>query len=154
MSEEKILIVDDDPKIRLVLADRLQASGFIICQAHNGKRGLEMVSADKPDLVLLDLQMPEMSGLEVLKRLLKDTPNLPVIILTAHGSIEHAVEAMKLGAYDFLPKPCKPDHILLVVQKALDQKSTPNKRLRIINIFLYRKPRSNEIRCCSPSRRI
>jgi DNA-binding NtrC family response regulator len=122
MSKEKILIVDDDPQIRLVLADRLHASGFCVHQAHNGKRGLEVVAEENPDLVLLDLQMPEMDGLEVLSRLQKNCPDLPVIMLTAHGSIEHAVDAMKRGASDFLPKPCKPDHILLVVQKALERK--------------------------------
>jgi DNA-binding NtrC family response regulator len=122
MAEEKILIVDDDPKIRMILSDRLRANDYRIIQAGNGIQGLEAVKNENPDLMLLDLQMPEMDGLGVLQHVSKDFPELLVIILTAHGSIEHAVEAMKLGAFDFLPKPCKPDHILLLVQRALEHK--------------------------------
>lgn len=122
MLREKILIVDDDPQIRRPLKDRLEANGYRVLQAENGTRGLELAAEENPDMVLLDLQMPEMDGLEVLSRLRQKFPELTVVILTAFGTIERAVEAMKLGAYDFLPKPCKSDHILLVVQKALERK--------------------------------
>jgi len=122
MSNEKILIVDDDPQIRMLLKDRLQANGYNVFQAENGVQGLELAEKENPDLVLLDLQMPEMDGMEVLSRLNKKFPEITVVIMTAYGTIERAVEAMKLGAYDFLPKPCKPNHILLVVQKALERK--------------------------------
>ena len=122
MAEEKILIVDDDPQIRMILSDRLRANDYRVIQAGNGIQGLEAVKNENPDLMLLDLQMPKMDGLEVLQHVSKDFPELSVIIMTAHGSIEHAVEAMKLGAFDFLPKPCKPDHILLLVQRALERK--------------------------------
>jgi len=122
MANGKILIVDDDPQIRMLLRDRLQANGYEIHLAENGLKGLELLEKESPDLMLLDLQMPEMSGMEVLDHLQQKAIEIPVVVLTAHGTIERAVEAMKLGAYDFLPKPCKPDHIKLVVQKALERK--------------------------------
>jgi len=122
MPTEKILIVDDDAQIRMLLRDRLQANGYNIFQAENGIKGLELIEKEIPDLVLLDLQMHEMDGIEVLSRLGKKFPEITVVIMTAYGTIERAVEAMKLGAYDFLPKPCKPNHILMVVQKALERK--------------------------------
>lgn len=122
MPKAKILIVDDDPQIRLVLGDRLKANGFQVIQAEDGIRGLEQAEKEKPDLIFLDLQMPKMDGMETLKHLSGKHPEIIVIILTAYGSIERAVQAVKMGAYDFLPKPCQPDHILLVVEKALEQR--------------------------------
>jgi len=123
MPNEKILIIDDDPQIRMLLKDRLEANGYQIYQAENGIIGLEIAKKKNPDLILLDLNMPKMDGFEVLARLNKEFPEITVVILTAHGTVERAVEAMKLGAYDFLPKPSKPDHILMVVKKALERKS-------------------------------
>ena len=122
MRNEKILIIDDDPQIRMLLNDRLEMNKYIVTQAENGIQGLDLIQRENPDLVLLDLMMPEMDGMEVLNRINCEHPDLTVIILTAFGTIEKAIEAMKLGAYDFLPKPCKPDHILLVVKKALERK--------------------------------
>jgi two-component system, NtrC family, response regulator AtoC len=117
----KILIIDDDLQLRKLLRDRLLAHNYQIVEAENGQLGLNTVSKEDPDLILLDLQMPVMDGIEVLAKLQQQTSNAPVIVMTAFGTINKAVEAMKLGAYDFLPKPCKPEHILLVVKKALDQ---------------------------------
>lgn len=132
MAHEKILIVDDDDSIRSVLRDRLAAHTFVVSEAENGLEGLKHVEIEQPDLILLDLRMPEMDGMAVLQKLNDAGKNIPIIVLTAHGSIQHAVEAMKLGAYDFLPKPSKPDHILLVVKKALDHQGLrkQNKILR------------------------
>jgi len=129
MPNEKILIIDDDPQIRMLLKDRLEANEYLIFQAENGIQGLEAATKENPDLVLLDLNMPEMDGFEVLTRLNKKMPEIMVVILTAHGTIERAVEAMKLGAYDFLPKPSKPDHILLIVRKALERKGLKDENL-------------------------
>lgn len=122
MANETILVVDDDAQIRILLRDRLQGNNFNVILAENGKEGLKLAFDHEPDLVLLDLQMPEMDGLSVLKQLKQQKPEVTVIILTAFGSIERAVEAMKFGAYDFLPKPCKPAHILMVIRKALERK--------------------------------
>src|SRR5437867_7693116 len=119
----KILIVDDDPDIATMLEDRLQASDYGTVIAHDGVEALELVEQEAPHLMLLDLDMPRLTGLEVLKRLPKVRPaeDLPVIVMTAHASIDAAVEAMKSGAYDFLTKPLDKDHLLLVIGKALEQ---------------------------------
>jgi DNA-binding NtrC family response regulator len=121
MPAEKILIVDDDAQLRQLLGDRLEANGYRIFFATNGREGLEQVQEKNPAAVLLDLEMPEMDGMEALERIREINPDMPVIILTAHGTFARAVEAMRRGAYDFLPKPCEPDHLLLVIHKALER---------------------------------
>ena len=121
----KILIVDDDPDIVTMLEDRLQASDYGTVIAHDGIEALERIEQEAPHLILLDLDMPRLTGLEVLKRLpkIKLTEELPVVVMTAHASIDAAVEAMKTGAYDFLTKPLDKDHLLIVIGKALERNS-------------------------------
>ena len=121
----KILIVDDDQDITTMLEDRLQASDYGTLVASDGVQALEKVEQEAPHLMLLDLDMPRLGGLEVLKRLptVKQAEDIPVIVMTAHGSIEAAVEAMKHGAYDFLTKPLDKDHLLIVIGKALERAS-------------------------------
>jgi DNA-binding NtrC family response regulator len=121
----KILIVDDDEDITTMLEDRLQASGYGTLVAGDGLQALEKVEQEAPHLMLLDLDMPRLGGLDVLKRLpsVKHAEDIPVIVMTAHGSIEAAVEAMKHGAYDFLTKPLDKDHLLIVIAKALERAS-------------------------------
>lgn len=126
--KEKILVVDDDPDIRKILDDRLDALGYTVVTAENGQEALEKVNQEEPDLMFLDLQMPQMNGLQVLKRL-KDYPELAVIIITAFGTIEKAVEAMKEGAFDFITKPFSPDHLDLVIKKALDCRALKQENL-------------------------
>jgi len=124
-TKAKILIVDDDPDIVTMLEDRLQASDYRTVIAHDGAQALELVEQEAPGLMLLDLDMPRLTGIEVLKRLpkVRPTEDLPVIVMTAHASIDAAVEAMKTGAYDFLTKPLDNDHLLLVISKALERDS-------------------------------
>ena len=119
----KILIVDDDPDIVLMLEDRLQASGYKTVVALEGQQALDLIVQESPHLVLLDLTLPKLSGLDVLKRLAQMKPGdgPPVIVMTAHASIQAAVEAMKEGAYDFLTKPLDNDHLLIVIRKALER---------------------------------
>jgi DNA-binding NtrC family response regulator len=119
----KILIVDDDPDIVLMLEDRLHASGYETVVATEGQQALDQITHESPQLILLDLTLPKLSGLDVLKRLsqMKPSDNIPVIVMTAHGSVEAAVEAMKEGAYDFLTKPLDKDHLLIVIRKALER---------------------------------
>jgi DNA-binding NtrC family response regulator len=121
----KLLIVDDDADIVTMLEDRLQASGYHTVVARDGPQALEQVEQESPHLVLLDLDLPKLSGLEVLKRLSQSKPaaEIPVVVMTAHGSIQAAVEAMKQGAYDFLTKPLAKDHLLIVIRKALERDS-------------------------------
>lgn len=121
----KILIVDDDPDIVTVLEDRLQSLHYTTVVARDGQQALDQIAQESPHVVLLDLTLPKLTGLEVLKRLhnSKHTETLPVIVMTAHGSVDAAVEAMKEGAYDFLAKPLDKDHLLIVIRKALERDS-------------------------------
>jgi DNA-binding NtrC family response regulator len=116
-----VLVIDDDPDIQEVLRDRLEALGYEVLTASNGKEGLEAVNKQSPQLVLLDVEMPDMNGLEMLREIRMRQLEVTVVMITAYGTIERAVQAMKEGAYDFIPKPFEPDHIALVVQKALER---------------------------------
>ncbi len=125
----KILVVDDDPDIATVLRDRLESVGYETVIASNGLQAIETIERETPGLMLLDIELPKLSGLEVLKRLAQGRQNgregfdLPVIVMTAHGTIARAVEAMKEGAYDFLTKPVEMDHLAIVIKKALERES-------------------------------
>jgi len=126
VAKAKILVVDDDADIVTVLRDRLEALGYVTICASDGLRALELIEQETPHLVLLDLEMPRLSGLDVLKRLAQGRPNgheMPVIVMTAHGTITAAVQAMKQGAHDFLTKPFDVDHLAIVVAKALERAS-------------------------------
>jgi DNA-binding NtrC family response regulator len=118
---EKILIVDDEPSNRKILAQELTHKGFIVDTASGGKEALAKVTSSPPDLVILDYMMPDLSGLDVLKELRKNGSDVPIIMITAYGSIERAVEVMKAGAYDFITRPFDPDYIELIIRKALER---------------------------------
>ncbi len=117
---EKILIVDDEPDTVMILRDRLEMDHYEVITASSGAAALKQIDLDLPDLVLLDIQMPGMDGLETLAQIHQKYPGLLVTMLTAHGSIQRAVEATKLGAYDFLEKPFKSEHIKEKVDQALE----------------------------------
>jgi DNA-binding NtrC family response regulator len=118
-----ILVVDDDPDIREVLQDRLESLGYRVLGAATGREGLEILERQSPHLVLLDVEMPGMNGLEVLREIRRREHDITVVMITAFGTIERAVQAMKEGAYDFIPKPFEPDHIALIVAKALERET-------------------------------
>jgi two-component system, NtrC family, response regulator AtoC len=120
-SGARVLIVDDDPASRRLLEVRLRPLECDVATAGNGEQALTAIRKDVPDLVLLDLEMPKMGGIEVLRALHKDQINVPVVVITAHGSIETAVEAMKEGAYDFITKPVDAKHFDIVVRKLLER---------------------------------
>ncbi len=120
---ELILIVDDERRVRESIRTILQDEGFSVIEAADGREGLGKAAADKPDCVLLDIWMPGMDGIEVLTSLKQVDPDLPVIIMSGHGTIETAVKAAKLGAYDFLEKPLSIDKLILVLRNALSQRS-------------------------------
>lgn len=118
---EKILVVDDDPDIRTIVKDRLQRTGYQVITAEDGEEALKIIAHEEPDAVILDLQMPRMNGMEVIKRL-KDNFCPPIIVITAYGTIEKAVSAMKEGAFDFITKPFSPDHLDVVIKKAIEHR--------------------------------
>jgi DNA-binding NtrC family response regulator len=122
-SKKRILIVDDEPNVRLMLQTTLASVGYEVNEAQDGQAALERLRGPEPacDLVLLDLSMPRMDGMELLRRLRADGSIVPVVILTAHGSIPEAVEAMKLGAIDFLTKPTTPDALRRVVAEVIER---------------------------------
>lgn len=113
----RILVVEDEELNRITLSDALQKAGFEVRSGKNGKEAVEMLSADTFDLVVSDLKMPQMDGLALLEYIQKTHPDLAVIIITAFGTIEKAVEAMKLGAYDFITKPFTGEELVLKVRK-------------------------------------
>lgn len=117
----KILIVDDEPFNLDLLEQELGDEGYAVERAADGREAMTKFESVRPDLILLDYQMPDMNGLEVLKEIRKRESTVPVVMITAYGTIERAVEAMKEGAYDFIPKPFDPDHLALVVRKALER---------------------------------
>src|SRR5215831_13077700 len=117
----KILIADDEPSNRSILSQVLTRKGYMVETANDGREALQKIESARPDLLVLDYMMPDLSGLEVLKQLRKKEDDTPVIMVTAYGTLERAVEAMKEGAYDFITRPFEPDHISLVVQKALER---------------------------------
>jgi two-component system NtrC family response regulator len=121
MQSLRVLIVDDEEDIRDILSDRLQAYGYEIVTAADGLEALEKVEKTSPDLVLLDIQLPKLGGMEVLSRIKREHPQITVIMITAHGKIQLAVDAIKQGAYDFVEKPFNPDLIRIKVDNAIER---------------------------------
>lgn len=114
-----ILIVDDEAPMRKNLVELLSEEGYGLLQATDGVTAIEYAQTMRPHLILLDIKLPKMDGLSALKEIKALLPDVPVIVFTAHGTSERAIEAMKLGAYDYLEKPFKLDEFLLVVKRAL-----------------------------------
>jgi two-component system, NtrC family, response regulator PilR len=149
-----ILIVDDERSMREFLEILLQRAGHDVIACAAAADALVALEADDYDLIISDIKMPGIGGLELLQRVREVTPETPVVLITAHGSTESAVEAMRLGAYDYLTKPCSVDEICLVVDKALEKRSlsAENRRLRRelqersgLPTMLGRSPRMKEV---------
>ena len=120
----RILVVDDEQIMRDGCTRILSKENWEVVAADNGETGLEAIkSGDGFDLVLLDLMMPGISGMEVLESVRQVDTNLLVIVITGYATVELAVEAMKKGAYDFIPKPFTPDQLRIVVQRALEKRT-------------------------------
>ena len=118
----KILIIDDEASIRDSCTQVLSKEGYATDTAEDGSIGLEKVKKAKPDLVLVDLKMPGISGMEVLESLQEIDPDIVSIVITGYATIESAVEAMKLGAYDYIPKPFTPDELRLITRRGLEKR--------------------------------
>jgi CheY-like chemotaxis protein len=111
MSAGKILVVDDEPEVRLVLTEFLESRGFEVAAAASGAQALAMVDEVKPHVVLLDVTMPEMDGLETLKRLAALKPGLPIIMVTANADVDITSKLLAMGAADYIPKPFDLDYL-------------------------------------------
>jgi DNA-binding NtrC family response regulator len=120
---QRILVIDDEESIRDLLKDFLEAKGFQIALASDGESGLNLLKEDTFDLFLLDLMMPGMSGLDVLRERAAIKIDVPSIVITAHATVQTAVEAVKLGAFEYITKPFNLEELYLVIKKALDVSS-------------------------------
>jgi nitrogen regulation protein NR(I) len=116
----RILIVDDEPQIRRIISVLLSENGFDVMEAESGERALAVAEKFRPDIALLDINMPGIDGLALLRALLKAHSKLDCIMMTAYGTIRSAVEAMKSGAFDYLAKPFDNDELLLIINRALE----------------------------------
>ncbi|MFO7915802.1 MAG: sigma-54 dependent transcriptional regulator [Candidatus Krumholzibacteriales bacterium] len=122
----KILIVDDEQTIRWSLGESLKNEGYIVEDQENGKKGLKSFKDDPADLAILDLKLPDTNGMELLKEIKEIDPSVPVIMMTAYGEIETAVEAIKCGAYDFLLKPFQIPKMKIAIKNAFEQSKLKN----------------------------
>jgi two-component system NtrC family response regulator len=120
LTRKRILVVDDDESLRWVTQAQLQQTGYDVTTAPNGGTALDAIRQAPPDLVITDLKMPGMSGLELLRKIREDYPEIIVIVVTAFGTVENAVEAMKAGAYDYITKPVNMDELRLIVNRGLE----------------------------------
>ncbi len=120
MIGKRILVVDDEENLRRVTQLKLQQAGYEAMTASDGRQALEVLARNPHDLIITDLKMPGMSGMDLLRRVREDYPEIIVVVVTAFGTIESAVEAMKLGAHDYIIKPVNADALRLVVSRALE----------------------------------
>ena len=120
--KDKILIIDDEEIVRDSCIQILAKRNYEIVTAENGEEGLENLESFQPDLALVDLKMPALSGYEVLERIHEFDPTIVTIVITGFATVDAAVESMKIGTYDFLPKPFKPDELRLIVQRGLERR--------------------------------
>src|SRR6516165_9914676 len=116
---KQVLIVDDEPNLRKILSAQLSRDGYDVLAAEDGEKGLQQLREHHIDLVITDLKMPKVDGMTLLKKALEEDPELPIVVITAHGTIDNAVEALKSGAFDFVTKPFDKDEVRQIVAKAL-----------------------------------
>jgi len=128
----KILVIDDERAIRNTLKEILEYEKYQVELAENAKQALDLIKASDFDLILCDIKMPEMDGLELLPHLIENHPDTPVVMISGHGNIDTAVEAIKKGAYDFIEKPLDLNRLLITIRNAMDKLSLVNetKKLR------------------------
>ncbi len=120
--KKQVLIVDDEPNLRKILSAQLTRDGYDVMIAEDGEQGLSMLREHHIDMVITDLKMPKVDGMTLLKEALREDPELPVVMITAHGTVDTAVEALKSGAFDYLTKPFDKDEVRQIVAKALKTK--------------------------------
>jgi DNA-binding NtrC family response regulator len=131
MKDKTVLIIDDDESLRRVTEFTLSEAGYEVLTASDGEEGVGLFTRETPSVVVTDIQMPGISGYEVLKRIKTERPQTLVIVITAYGTVERAVEAMKLGAYDYLTKPFSRDELRMVVAKAFSFRNLQEENVRL-----------------------
>ena len=147
MAGETILIIDDNADVQILLGERvLPAHGYRTLSAPDGQEGLWQIRAHKPDLILLDLRLPDMTGIDLLHILAAEGYDIPVILITAYGSELIAAQALRLGVHDYIIKPFTLDEILESVERALTtlrlrrERNSLNERVQLCTCLLYTSP--------------
>jgi len=125
------LIVDDEPLVRRSLSELLALSGYVVSSAGDGKEALEMLKTYHADVVITDIKMPQMDGIQLLKQIKNTSSDTPVILMTSYGSIENAVEAMKDGAYDYVTKPIVDDEIKIMIERLIKQRRLQEENIEL-----------------------
>ena len=124
MSEARILVVDDDKNIRRTVSMALESLDYYVHTAFDGKDAMVQLTGDKYDLIITDLKMPGMNGMELLQEAVAKYPEIKIVLISAHGTVDNAVEAMKLGALDFLQKPFTPKELRNLVHNVLNRENS------------------------------
>ncbi|TAL12885.1 MAG: sigma-54-dependent Fis family transcriptional regulator, partial [Nitrospirae bacterium] len=122
LRDATILIIDDEAKMRRLMDLVLRPEGYRLLEAESGEAGLKLLDEGGVDLVLTDIQMGKVSGLDVLARATRDCPDVPVVVITGFGTVKSAVQAMKTGAFDYISKPIDNDELKIIVKRALDMR--------------------------------
>ena len=133
MPEAKVLVVDDEAKIREYFSDVLRHEEFQVDTAQNGEIAINMIDQDFYDVAIIDLNMPKIDGMTVLKHIVDQSQDTIGIILTGYATIRNAVEAMKAGAFDYLAKPVKMEEVLMVINRALEFRDIKRENLALKN---------------------
>ena len=159
--KQLVLVVDDESDIRSSLKMILEYEGYAFSEASSGEEALKRLETDRPDAVLLDIKMPRMDGLEILARVKQSDAGLPVVVISGHGTIATAVDATRLGAFDFMEKPLERERVLLVVRNALesgrlerenrDLKLTFEERFKMIGASAAMKAVADQIALAAPT---
>ncbi len=123
MKDYNILIIDDEKSQRDILSGYLKKKGFNVFSAESGRDGIKIVGENVIDIILSDYKMPEMTGIEVLENVLKINPEISFVIITAYGTVENAVKAMRIGAYDYISKPVDLDELDLLLERIIERKN-------------------------------
>ena len=139
----QVLIVDDEEQFAESLAERLRIRDYLVSVAFTGKGAVDAVSHTNFDVVILDVQLPDLNGIEVLKKLKEIKPLTEVVMLSGHAQVETAIEGMKSGAFDFLVKPADSDELFEKIEKAGERKAQQEERIRAAKVSNYvSSPRS------------
>jgi DNA-binding response OmpR family regulator len=146
-----ILIIDDETNLRRSLALILQRAGYAVTAAENAAQVHQCLEAGAFDLVFLDLKMPDVNGMELLPEIRKKYPEMPVLILTAHATLDSAIEAVRKGARDYLLKPIDPDQILIRVEEVLAEQQQPRRRREIMGEIRFLLNELQEVSADEPS---
>ena len=117
----RILVIDDERSIRNTLKDILEYEKYEVDQAEDGNKGIELIRSAEYDVVLCDIKMPGLDGIEVLERVVVLTPDTPVVMISGHGNIDTAVESIKKGAFDYIEKPLDLNRLLITIRNAMDK---------------------------------